>query len=401
MCGISALVDYSHPIPPSVLQTFNRALIHRGPDNQTEMLLADGRAGLGHCRLSIVDTSEHANQPFVSQDKRYVLVFNGEIYNYVELRTELEANGVIFRTGSDTEVLLHAFEMWQEDCLQRFNGMWAFVIWDNHTRRLFMSRDRFGVKPLYFRLDKHGIAVASEQKAFAAHPGGLVIDPQQAARFALCPEAVESTSDTLYQHVQKLLPGEYAWFSEQGVSRHRWWHTYTEIKNLPRPACREELLGLFQDACQVRTRTDVNIAVALSGGLDSSAVTGTLCTLPDIQRDKKLTAFVGSFPDTPQDEYKWAKMVTDHYRLPSHRVAVDPSRMANSLVTSTRSLEDVNALPVVGQWHVYQGMRDAGFKVSIEGHGGDELLAGYYRHLSVYAAIYCVRDGIRLSWLIR
>ncbi|ALS99064.1 asparagine synthase (glutamine-hydrolyzing) [Lacimicrobium alkaliphilum] len=385
MCGISGILQYQTPIPDNVLERFNQSLSHRGPDAQSVYFSDHRHLGLGHCRLSIVDTSRAANQPFVSEDKSLILTFNGEIYNYPELRHELQSFGYVFRTTSDTEVLLRAYQHWGIDCLSRLNGMWAFAIWDQRKRQLFLARDRFGVKPVYYRYDGEHFAFASEQKAFRCHPQGLEVCAEQASFLMLYPEAVESERKTLYKDVDKLLPGEYLIVTQKGPEHKRWWNTYdqlTELQDLPSTA--EDLQYLFSQACEIRTRTDVKIATALSGGLDSSAVTSRLATLPGIKEAKQLRSFIGSFVDSDMDEYHWAKLVVDTHQLDYRRVSVSEDDVLEHVEKSCLALEDVNDLPIVGQWKVYQAMHEDGYKVSLEGHGGDELLAGYHRHLTVY-----------------
>lgn len=386
MCGISGIINFNNSVDKQALWRFNNSLIHRGPDYQDIYISPAKTVGLGHCRLSIVDTSANANQPFMAENGNFVLTFNGEIYNFIEIRRELSVLGYQFKTNSDTEVLIKAYQQWQEKCLTRFNGMWAFAIWDETKQRLFLSRDRFGVKSLYYRQDGKMFSFASEQKAFKEHPFGLNVSANNASYLMLYPEAIESERTTLYENVYKLLPGEYMYVSHQALEITRWWNTYEEISRDcdKQPLNHEELSSLFIDACELRTRTDVNIATALSGGLDSSAVTSALATIPGLKTSKHLKSFIGSFQNSQLDEFKWAKLVVDHHNLDYRRVVIDGKDALNHITESCLALEDVTTLPAIGQWLVYKAMKEEGYKVSIEGHAGDELLGGYQRHVNVY-----------------
>lgn len=389
MCGITGLVDYANGVSRSILTEFNNRLIHRGPDAQHVFLSRDNTAGLGHCRLSILDTSSAADQPFRSRDSRYWLTFNGEIYNYLELRAELEKLGHHFITSSDTEVLLASYVQWGKECLHRFNGMWAFAIWDEARQELFASRDRFGVKSLYFSLQKQRLCFASEQKAlFVFRDQGIGhICPQNTGWILMYPESIESKRETLYQGIEKLLPGEYLLFDKSGIRIHEWWNTHEELERQPNQAVdANALTQLFEQACHLRTRSDVKIATSLSGGLDSSAVTSQIALFPEALEQRELKSFVGSFVGSDKDEYQWAKQVVDQYHIPHRRIPISAESAVQHLIDATLALEDITSLPVLGPWFVYQAMRDEGYKVSIEGHAGDELLGGYTRHLNVFIA---------------
>ena len=386
MCGITGVFRFGQSIEYGQVKAFNDALTHRGPDAQELYFSVDKQLALGHCRLSIVDLDESANQPFLSDDKRYALTFNGEIYNFFELRKELQQLGAHFRTDSDTEVLLNAYQTWGKDCLGKLNGMWAFAIWDNHKRELFLSRDRFGVKPLYFASNGNEFAFSSEQKAFKSLWGGLNFCHQQVSRVLMFPESIEGQRETLYQNIKKVLPGEYVVVTPQKVTIEKWWNTYEELRAVDEDYGEvENLLSLFESACDIRTRTDVKLATSLSGGLDSSAVTSKIAQLPGIKQEKNLKSFIGSFKGTEFDEFRWAKSVVDHHDVDFTRVNIHSDDAVSMIDDSCIAMEDLNTMPAIGQWLIYQNMHDEGYKVSLEGHAGDELLAGYVRYIKDYA----------------
>ncbi|EWH09488.1 asparagine synthase [Catenovulum agarivorans DS-2] len=385
MCGITGIIDMQAGVSASEIDKFNYSLFHRGPDYQAVYLSPRKRAALGHCRLSILDMTTSSHQPFKSSDGRYILVFNGEIYNFIELKSELKLLGHEFFTTSDTEVLLHAYLEWGTDCLSKFNGMWAFAIWDDLEQSLFLSRDRFGVKSLYFQNIGCRFAFASEQKAFISLKHSVSIDPDNLNQIISFPEVIESQRFTIYRDVQKLLPGEYAFFKDGKLQIYKWWDTYSELKKLGRNnSGTEELQSIFHEACEIRTRSDAKVATALSGGIDSSVITSQIAKHSKPHHEMK--AFIGSFDDLECDEFKWAEQVCKKNNISFVRVNIDQEDVINSFSENALCLEDINELPAIGQSKIYAAMREQGYKVSIEGHGGDELFGGYPRHINAYMA---------------
>lgn len=386
MCGISGIYQFSGTGILEKLEVFNNSLRHRGPDFQDTYYSPNGKFGMGHCRLSIVDLSENANQPFSKYNHRYWLSFNGEIYNFIELQKELESLGEHFVTHSDTEVVITAYKRWGPDCLTKFNGMWAFAIWDEVSQELFIARDRFGVKPIYYAHKSDYFTFASEQKAFKHLETGVgLIEPSMASAAMFNPPAIESQRETIYRDIHKLLPGEYLTVSANNALQiHRWWETYSELNiRHNQQTGSEDLLHLFEDACAIRTRTDVKLAASLSGGLDSSAVTCMLGGIPSI-KDKGFKAFIGSFKDTELDEYKWAKMAVDSRHIQSERIEIGQEQASLYIQESAISVEEISFLPAIGQSTIYAEMKKQGYKVSLEGHGGDELFGGYPSHINAY-----------------
>lgn len=388
MCGIVGLLNLHASIDPEELDGFTDALHHRGPDGRGTFI--DGKVGLGHRRLAILDLSDAGRCPMSyggADGQRYWITFNGEIYNFLELRAELERYGHRFRSDSDTEVILAAYAQWGEDCLPRFNGMWAFAIWDREERSLFLARDRFGIKPLYY-FAKGRFAFASELKAFLELRGVVPeLDTDAVPMVLENSYAFEGMTDlTLMRGVHRLLAGHALRITERGDARTwRWWRT---SENLPAVPSRyeEQVEGfrdLFLDAVSLRMRSDVPIGVSLSGGIDSSAVSSAMAQIRrqewPLQRGtaNPLQAFIASFPGTDIDETHYADEVAQHIGAASHHWIFDADEAVGHVVDWVWSLEDVYGGIGVPAWGNYRAMRRQGLTVSLEGHGADELLAGY------------------------
>jgi asparagine synthase (glutamine-hydrolysing) len=302
------------------------ALAHRGPDGSGTFHDADARLRFGHRRLAILDTSDAGAQPMTDPTGRWTIVFNGEIYNFVELRRRLEAAGHTFHTRSDTEVLLSAYLAWGPDCQQQLNGMWSFAIWDRAERELFCSRDRFGVKPFLFHRGAGLFAFASELKAFAALPQfHLQVDHDY---LDLGAQRTASLRSTALHGVQQLLPGHSLRIRSDGrVDEQRWWRTIDHLPETPSryPAQVEAFRSLFEDACRIRTRSDVPIGTSLSGGLDSSSVAAMVQSIGSESgfTEDRQRVFVQSFPGHASDETRWAEMVARHLGTPIVQTTVD------------------------------------------------------------------------------
>ncbi|MCR5001968.1 MAG: asparagine synthase (glutamine-hydrolyzing), partial [Lachnospiraceae bacterium] len=274
MCGIFGVINKK--IDKDLADKCVDRMAHRGPDGRG--VWQEKGTTLGHRRLAILDLSENGTQPMTYDDGRYVLVFNGEIFNFLEIRDELRDKGYDFKSDSDSEVLLASYKEWREKCLDRFNGMWAFLIWDRKEERLFVSRDRFGVKPLFYaRIDDGGLAFGSEMKVITplmneVKPNRpLVTDPGRIVFY-------ESTDECVIEGIKRFPAGSYAYADKDGMNITRWWDTLDNLVSVPAEYEEqvEMLRDLFLDACKLRMRSDVTIGTALSGGLDSSA---TICSM--------------------------------------------------------------------------------------------------------------------------
>lgn len=356
-------------------------LQHRGPDDRG--IWKDELCGLAHRRLSILDLSAAGKQPMTTESERYFIVYNGEIYNFIELREELQLLGYHFRSNTDTEVVLNAYIEWKEKCLDKFNGMWAFAIYDRYEKRLFLSRDRFGVKPLFYAKVGDGIAFASEMKALV--PVLSVITPN----YRILKDInqyfnYEATETCLLNEINRLPAGHFAYFDKTGLQINRWWSTLENLVSVPDKYEEqvETFRDLFMDACKVRMRSDVTIGTALSGGLDSSA---TICAMADIIKNGAGArvnpdfqhAFIASFPETMLDETYYARQVTDYLGIDSTEVIIDPIEGLNNLSAYIYNFEDIYITSPVPMMQLYAQVKNNGVTVTLDGHGADELFGGY------------------------
>ncbi len=381
MCGIFGVVN--KPIEEDLARKCTDRMTHRGPD--AGKIWQKDNVTLGHRRLAILDLSEKCEQPLSYADGRYMMVFNGEIYNFLEIRDELVKLGYTFASDCDSEVIMAAYMEWGSACLDRMNGMWAFAIWDNVSKSLFMSRDRFGVKPLYYTfLDENRttIAFASEMKALTplmkeVRPNrAIVTDPKRIVFY-------ESTEECVIEGIYRFPAGSYATF-DTGLKISRFWNTLDHLIDLPSSydeqveMCRE----IFLDACKLRMRSDVTIGTALSGGLDSSATICAMAHLAGADSDVRMNrdwqhAFVASFPGTTLDETVYAKKVTDYLGIESTFVTIDPVSAIDKLGDYVYLQEDVYLTSPIPMMLLYKALRDHGTIVTIDGHGADELFGGY------------------------
>lgn len=393
MCGITGIWNLdSAPISPGALARFRDTLAHRGPDGAG--LYVDERAGLGlaHRRLAILDLSDRGRQPMGYLQGRYQITFNGEIFNFLEIQAQLKTLGHCFTSGTDTEVILAAFAEWGEACQTRFNGMWAFAIWDSAERRLFLSRDRFGVKPLYYTNPGRQFAFASEMKSFLALEGFTAEPDWETMSVALANSFdVERRPNCLLKGVKRLLAGHCAWVETSGIRVKRWWNTFEHLP--PVPATFEEqtahFLDLFKDACRLRMRSDVPVVSCLSGGLDSSSIVCTIAqNLEKWRADgagravrEPQRVFVAEFPGAPNDERDFAQAVIDHANAQSTFCAIDNSLSLEATRSILWDCEEIFFNFPLAIWSTYQSLRKSGHYVTLDGHGADELLAGYPQHI--------------------
>ena len=357
------------------------ALAHRGPDGDG-FFSAPGVA-LGHRRLSIIDLSHAADQPFASADGAVQLVHNGEIYNYRELRKELETKGRRFRSASDTEVVVAAYLEWGERCVERFNGMWAFALWDARSQRLFCSRDRFGVKPFYYRWDGDRLAFASELKAFRADPvGGPLRANLPIVRDYVARDWFDHTGETCFEGIVQLPAAHSLTLDARGLRIGRYWSL--ERRDPPAGDAIEAVRELFLDSVRLRLRADVKVGTALSGGIDSSAVACTVDTLlrteaesarPVGDRQATFTAFF----DVPgYDERPFARAVVERTLAQPTWVSFSDRELVEVLPSIVESHDEpFRSTSICAGWFVMRAAREAGITVVLDGQGGDEVFAGY------------------------
>jgi asparagine synthase (glutamine-hydrolysing) len=385
MCGIAGIFGIKWSF--SQLDAMVARQHHRGPDAQGLYVDRSGLAGLGHNRLSIIDLSEAGRQPMSDPTGRYWLVFNGEIYNYLELRRELDAD-YRFRTRTDSEVLLAAYQKWGEGCLDRLIGMFTFLIWDEQERRLFAARDRFGVKPLYYHQERDGaLFVASEIKAL--HAAGIPARPDPAAWATyLAFGHYDHSERTFWEDISSVPPGHtLAWRLGQTTIT-RWYdlaeRVGPEYDARPLDTVREEYLALLADSVRLRFRADVPVGINLSGGLDSSTLLGLVQAVQGPESDVKAFTFVTGDPQ--YDELPWVKQMLSRTLHPSITCRIAPEDVP-ALAESVQAHEDepFGGLPTLAYARLFERARREGVIVLLDGQGMDEQWAGYDYYVSALA----------------
>ena len=389
MCGIVGIWDFFAPIQAETLDRFTDSLAHRGPDGRGTFI--DGGLGLGHRRLSILDLSPAGANPMAygMNGPRYQITYNGEVYNFLEIRAELMAKGYRFKSDTDTEVVVAAYAAWGPACLTRFNGMWAFAIWDSEEQKLILARDRFGVKPLYVHTVPGRIAFASEIKAFLELDGFIPdMNRDIAAKMAVAaPDCEGIEIETIMAGVKRLPPGHTLTIDRDGNAKlEQWWSSAEHLPSVP--ARYEEQVEAFReiffDAVRIRLRSDVAVGTCLSGGVDSSSVAAAMAHVGGAgaraSKDWR-RAFIASFPGTLIDETEHADLVAAHVGAQPHHWVFDPDEALSHVMDSVWSMEDVYSGIAVPVWCLYRELRRQGVTVSLDGHGGDELLGGYAWYL--------------------
>jgi asparagine synthase (glutamine-hydrolysing) len=387
MCGIAGIVvNNSAHLDPADLARLAAALAHRGPDGEGIWISNDGKAGLIHRRLAIIDTSERGHQPMHSADGIFTIVYNGEIFNFVELRAELEVLGSCFRSDSDTEVILEAWRHWGEAMLERFNGMWALAIRDNRSGELFMARDRFGIKPFLYSNSNGRFSFASEMRALRslAHIDGS-INQDVAKRLLFDPFSIEGGESTLIGSIHRLPGGHLAWLREGKLRVKRWWRTTDHLVDPPRneKQSEETFRELFYDAIRLRMRSDVPLGTCLSGGFDSSAIVSGMMHVvgnrpPELHEARDWRhAFIASFPGQPNDETPEALEASAYAGVKAHLMTVSDSDALVDIEAVLTDLDDVYISLPTAPWQIYREVRRNHVTVSLDGHGADELMGAY------------------------
>jgi len=387
MCGIAGILEKNGPVDQAVLERLGVSLSHRGPDGQQIWISDDRQCGFVHARLAIIDTEARSDQPFVSDDGRYTIVFNGEIFNFLELRAELEAMGARFRTEGDTEVLLQSYIAWGPAMLPKLNGMWALAIRDNADGSVFLARDRFGIKPLLYAQRGDRFAFASEVRALLDVPWVNRAPAMDVARRLLFdPFGVEASEYTLHEGIRRLPGGHHAKLAAGRLSITRWWVTADHIGQ-SRPSsmgeAAEQFRELFLDSTRLRMRSDVAIGSCLSGGFDSTAVVSAMAHIAagggahDRESDDWRHAFIATFNGQPQDETPEATEAARHAGVTPHFFDLGQDDGGELADVVLESLDDVYISLGTAPWRIYQEVRRAGVRVTLDGHGADEMIGGY------------------------
>ena len=391
MCGLNGILALRPEASGPTLQrirAMNDAIAHRGPDGQGDHV--EPGLALGHRRLAIIDTSDAGHQPMFSDDGDLVLVFNGEIYNYLELIPELAAMGRVMRSRSDSEVILHAYAQWGDACVNHFNGMWAFVIWDRRNRRLFASRDRLGVKPFVYT-ERDGCLW------FSSEPVGLrAVLPLQEANLGKLHDYLAygyrtNDGETFFNGVHELRPGHNLVVQDQRLNIRRYWQLPEHTTPPPVEHRVDRLRELLTDAVRLRLRSDVPVALLQSGGLDSSIICSIVNQDAAAGRlgSEPITAYTAVHPGHVYDETEPLRelmRVAPHVR--SVELVPPGEQLADQLPTYMRAMQEPQAsASSYAHWCLMQAVRESGTKVVINGQGADEAFAGYTTFIRGYRVL--------------
>jgi asparagine synthase (glutamine-hydrolysing) len=391
MCGIAGVLAHlsGRSVSMPRLQAMSSVLLHRGPDGDGHWCNQTATAGFAHRRLSIIDLSDAAAQPMLSEDERFVIVFNGEIYNYVELKDGLLREGVVFKTSSDTEVLLQLFIRHGAACLSMLDGMFAFAVWDNATGAFFAARDRFGEKPFYYSLKDGYFTFASEIKAIMAYFERLSPD-WKLLQAHLDGSSTFDDVQTPFEEIVALPPSTWIQIRDGKLEEQKYWtiNPDAEAITISKQEATEEFLRLFTSSVRLRLRSDVPVGSSLSGGLDSSSVVCCMAGLGHIHQHTFSARF-----HSEKDEGPWMDEVVGKTGVLRHDVWPDEKQFLSELGDITWHQEfPLASASVYAQWKVMQLPRAVGVKVLLDGQGADEYLCGY-DELKYFAIWQLFREG--------
>ena len=375
MCGIAGIVarDRLNADERARLVAMRDVLVHRGPDDAGTRV--DDRAALAHRRLSIIDLAA-GTQPLANEDLTVWITYNGEIYNHADLRVELEAAGHRYRTRSDTETIVHAYEQWGDTCVERFRGMFAFAIWDAPRRRLLLARDRLGIKPLYWTRVRESIIFASEIKAIL-ETGLVRAEANEAVMSELLATRYTSDEQTLFKGIYRLLPGHTLVFEKGATAISQYW-------DLPDgPPTREPITALvprfralLEESVRLRLMSDVPLGMFLSGGIDSSAIAALMAPM----MDRPLQTFSVAFSDRAYSELEYARAVARAIKADAHEIVIDDKDFFGALPRLIWHEDEPIAHPSSIPLYFVSKLAHERVKVVLTGEGSDELLAGYGKY---------------------
>lgn len=379
MCGIAGIVGAGATIEQ--LEKMVDQQEHRGPDFKGTYL-DPGFAALGHNRLSIIDPSPAANQPFSDPSGRYLLSFNGEIYNYKELRQELAAS-YPFRTRSDTEVLLAAYLQWGNTCLHRFKGMFSFALWDQKDKKLFAARDRFGVKPFYYACQDQHFYFSSEIKALRALSSNYQPNPKTWANY-LAYGSYGLPEESFYQGIHQLPGGHFLEFNQGKLQLRQWYDFPSRVSQLNTSQhikdSREHYFQLLKESIALRFRADVPVGFNLSGGVDSSLL---LALVNQFEDKKNITAFTFYTGDSRYDEVPWVEAMIANTKNPLRKIHFPVEHVRETVEFISRIQEEpFGGIPTLAYAALFKQAQQEGVKVLLDGQGMDEQWAGYDYYLS-------------------
>ncbi|HSK72882.1 MAG TPA: asparagine synthase (glutamine-hydrolyzing) [Pyrinomonadaceae bacterium] len=390
MCGIAGIINPRGNIAQSDLKRMADSIVHRGPDGEGFWLNETANVGFGFRRLAILDLSEAGSQPMHYAEGRYTIVFNGEIYNFIEIKENLERKGYKFKSHCDTEVLLALYHERKEKCLQDLDGMFAFAIWDASEQKLFCARDRFGEKPFYYALRDGNFYFASEMKALWAAGVPRVVNNRMFFNF-LARENLynpQNPKETFFEGINKLEAAHYFYLSPENLKIEplKYWEIdYHQInEDISEEEAAEEFRRLFYESVKRRLRSDVPVGSSLSGGLDSSLV---VCVIDELKKNQKIpqATFSARFPGFARDEGEYMQAVIDRTLVEPHFVYPDEAGLIENLENLFYHQEEpFNSASIYAQFCVMRLAKENNVTVLLDGQGADELLAGYHFYFADY-----------------
>ncbi len=376
MCGIVGEINYTQKAQEANIKTMMQAIKHRGPDD--EGVFCEDNIALGFVRLSILDLTLAGHQPMFSDDKKLVLIYNGEIYNYLELKEELKELGYKFKSNSDSEVLLKAFEAWGEDCLERFNGMWAFVIYNRETKELFGARDRFGIKPFYYVHNNKQFLFASEIKALKRVLKRVTVNDELVFNYLVF-NRTDYNEETFYNEIKKIPHGHSFWIKNNNFELKRWYNLAQKANK--KPITKDEYLELFTSAVELRLRSDVPVGVCLSGGLDSSSIASVIAKRLSLDTIKTFSAVYQKGQRGDESEYI---NEMKSYLKNMHFIRPNSKSLFRDLEDMIEALDEpVPTTSIYAQYSVMKLAKEHAV-VTLDGQGADEQLAGYHYFYGFY-----------------
>ena len=386
MCGISGIIRQDNlSVNKTDIEGMNNLIAHRGPDGEG-FYFGDNFA-FGHRRLAIIDLTENGHQP-MSYKNQYVITFNGEIYNYIEIKKELVELGYTFQSDSDTEVILAAFHKWGHDCVSRFNGMWSFAIYDQITNSIFCSRDRFGVKPFYFSAVNQQFVFGSEIKQILSLKKDVKLNHKMALDY-LITGLEEHTNTTFFEGIEKLPPSHNLIYNlkthEYFINRYYQIAFHKNVNELNEKGAEEKFMFDFINSIQLRMRSDVKVGTCLSGGLDSSSVAAVAGLQYKESSNQKFIAIHAKSTEKSTDESELAKQVADFCQLDLQIVEPSAENFIQSIDEVIYTQEEPFGSPsVFMQYFVLKKARELNCLVMLDGQGGDETLLGYEKYYPAY-----------------
>ncbi len=393
MCGIAGIYNFrsGRPAAPSELRAMGACMAHRGPDD--EGYFEEGPLGLAHKRLTILDTSRRGRQPMFTEDGQLAITYNGEVYNYLELRADLEARGYSFQTQTDTEVILRLYQAEGESMLAKLNGMFAFAIWDRRTKRLFIARDRLGIKPLYFTVNADGVAFASEIKAlFAVTPERPKVNLEMLDAYMSV--GYVPTERTLFQGIEKLQPGWCMTVDRDGPHSRQYWDLEPVTEEMSEDDCVHRSLGLLRDSVRLQLRSDVPLGVFLSGGVDSSAVVALMHEMGI----RDIRTFTVAYDFGPEfDETRYARQVAEKFGTLHREIFVTPQEFRDFIPSLVWHMDEpVTESAAISLFFVSKLARED-VVVVLSGEGSDEVFGGYpiYKYMAALERYRLLPEPLR------